>query len=180
MIKYGKYMSLSLLFILFLNFTAWTQDSGEHLLRVKLQEVSLMDLEPSEDVEIELKSPIDAGMDFELEGNTTKWINYSSSVRENSLRKNISVSIAGALPEGVRLKILVGSALTGQGELGVNNPEQEISSVSTLIISGIGGAFTGTGEGKGHQLKYQLEITDYSALNEIQSESIMITYTISQ
>ncbi|PXY01654.1 hypothetical protein DF185_09305 [Marinifilum breve] len=145
--------------------------------RLKLKNISLVDIEPKGDVEIIIKPPLKAGMDFQQYASSSKWLNYSSSVRRYE-NKNISVSMGGSLPKGVLLKLKIAASISGEGQLGMSAGEVYLGNRNVQIITGIGGAYTGAGVGKGHKLDYELEFEDYGVLSQMQSKAILITYTI--
>ncbi len=80
---------------------------------------------------------------------------------------------------GIALKLLAGTATGGGGTLGVSTGQKTLTTSPQIIISGIGGAFTGNGVNNGHQLTLATEITNYTQLVQTSSQTITITYTIS-
>lgn len=156
------------------------QTSDEHIIRVRLQEISIVDIEPSGDFTISLETPTEAGRKMKSNVNSSKWINYTVSKKNASNAGSISAQIVGVIPEGIDLILNVGSAQGGGGETGIAIGEIELSSLPTEIISGIGASYTGSGQGNGHNLSYELRVSDYNNLSKVESEVVTVMFTISQ
>jgi hypothetical protein len=125
-------------------------------------------------------SALEAGeaVKFSSANDNSLWLNYTSVVKKDQVR-NITSEISGNLPSGVSLKLSASTISTGKGKTG--QPAEEISLTSTAqkLITGIGSCFTETGNGKGHQLKYTLDMNNekYADLMADNYE-ITVTYTI--
>ena len=108
----------------------------------------------------------------------TKWINYTSAITENGLSRKITASLSEIIP-GVSIKIVaLPTSGSGQGILGIPNPEITLNTLSQNLLNGIKGAFTGNGINNGHNLRITLITNDYSALKTLSNKTVMITYTI--
>ena len=176
-----KYLVLYVFMLTVMNHTLFAQSTGSHSLKVKLREVSLLDIEPTGSFELSIMPPRESGDDFEGNVNASKWINYTSSKEEFSNSKSISVELGGNMPEGIQLKLIVSQdSGWGQGDIGNSHGELIVTEISKEIISNIGGCYTGQGIGKGHNLQYQLIVDDYTNISKIDGEDILITYTITQ
>ncbi len=157
--------------------------SDQHDISFTLPEVALIDVEPDGSaVILSLNIPLDAGSPLIVgtTQNQTKWLNYSSSVAATGSTRTITAHFNNnILPKGLIVKLEV-SAYTGSGAGVFGKPSSPVILDVTpkAILSGIGGCFTGDGTGNGHQLKYSVEITDYSALSFDQSDTMEIIFTI--
>jgi hypothetical protein len=166
-------------------------NEASHTVAINIAEVALLDLESSTGTAITLAgtAPTEAGlpMTFEDANDASTWINYSSIVSGESTR-NVTVAITdGAVPAGLKLTVLAApDAGNGAGTVGTEN-----ASVITLsldyqeIISGVGSAYTEDGANNGHKLTYQLgyetgAATDYANLKFDNSDTVTITYTLSE
>lgn len=122
-------------------------------------------------------SPTIAGETVLVVSNTTKWINFTSAV-PSLLTRTISAQItSGSIPSGMALKLTISPATGGAGVLGSNVSSVNLSTSPQVIISNIGGAYTGKGSGYGYNLKFELVISDYSQLRA-GNTNLSITFTI--
>lgn len=159
--------------------TLWAQTSGSRNVNLNLQEIALLDIEPNTStLNFSFTAPSEAGNTLTTpSANTTKWLNYTSAVRVGNTR-NVTAHIDATLP-GVAIKIQAGAvAAGGGGALGVSAGQVTLSTTPVNIITGIGGAYTGNGTNRGHQLTISLEVSDFSELSQTTNEVITITYTI--
>ncbi len=165
-------------FILGIGTTLRAQTSGSRNVNLNLQEIALLDIEPTGTLNFSFTAPSEAGNTLTTpSANTTKWLNYTSAVTVGNTR-NVTAHIDAALP-GVAIKIQAGTvAAGGGGTLGVSAGQVTLSTSPVNIITGIGGAYTGNGTNRGHQLTISLEVSDFSELSQTTNEVITITYTI--
>lgn len=165
-------------FILGIGTTLRAQTSGSRNVNLNLQEIALLDIEPTGTLNFSFTAPSEAGNTLTTpSANTTKWLNYTSAVTVGNTR-NVTAHIDAALP-GVAIKIQAGAvAAGGGGALGVSAGQVTLSTTPVNIITGIGGAYTGNGTNRGHQLTISLEVSDFSELSQTTNEVITITYTI--
>ena len=128
-------------------------------------------------------------VDFASATDNSLWLNYTSIVEEgdgqgqNSNSRSISVKISdGSLPGGVSLKLSVGGVSTGNGTRGQSAATgKALTTSSQDVVTGIGSCYTETGENKGHQLTYALDMDNgnYQAL-EAGNYDVTVQYTISE
>ena len=152
---------------------------------VLIPEIALVDVEPegNNNISLDLTPPSEAGLGASGTSahNNSLWLNYTSSKSAGGPSRSIYVQAIGTIPSGVQIK-LQASARSGAGGAGVfgtplftpvilNNSPQ-------LLISGIGGCYTGNGIGFGHQLHFSIEISDYSFLDIPGNSDVHISYTI--
>jgi hypothetical protein len=165
-------------FMLGIGTTLRAQTSGSRNVNLNLQEIALLDIEPTGTLNFSFTAPSEAGNTLTTpSANTTKWLNYTSAVTVGNTR-NVTAHIDAALP-GVAIKIQAGAvAAGGGGALGVSAGQVTLSTTPVNIITGIGGAYTGNGANRGHQLTISLEVSDFSELSQTTNEVITITYTI--
>ena len=161
-------------------------DEGEfaHALHVQIPEVSLVKVVGTTSLSLALLAPIEAGESVTTTVvDSSCWLNYS--VIKGGVtrpRSTIRARITdGVLPDGLRLRVVAGSATGGDGQLGVPGGAVELSSAEQNVITAIGSSYTGKGEGQGHRLLYELSLkkSGYDQLDFEQSETLEITYTIS-
>jgi len=148
------------------------------VIRIKMETKSLVDIEPNSDaINLSLNPPTEAGTSAISSTNTTKWLNYTSQLRLGDPDLTISVDSNLVIP-GVDLLLDISSAINGGGVLGTTVGSITINTTPTVIINGIGGAYTGDGINNGHQLTYSLGTTDYSQVSSLANETIVVTYTL--
>lgn len=156
----------------------WAQvDEASRNVRFRLGVVSLLDIEPDNTaIALSFTAPIEAGNPIISTTDNTKWLNYTSAVIGSQTR-NISVAVDQTI-DGIDLQLLASSGTGGDGALG--NPGSSITLVPTsqTLISSIGGAYTGNGVGRGHQLTYSLDIDDYTTIVS-NTQNITVIFTIS-
>lgn len=147
-----------------------------------LKEVAILDIEPSNTaVLLRIDSPINPGDKANISAsNNEKWINFSSAISPSSLRRDISIKIEnGNVPSGTNLILTTSNYVgNGKGQLGDSNLTTTLNKTSQIIISNIGGAFTGNGISNGYKLNYSLEIYDYKLLDMDSSDTLTISLTL--
>lgn len=157
------------------------QINDNHRLTLQLYEVALLDIEPGiTSVQLDAEAPADAGEPLQVATDNSSWLNYTSCVSPNSLSRTVSVELDGFLPSWLELQLEVTAySGPGQGDLGTSTGTIVLSGITTNIITGIGGCYTGDGINNGHQLIYRLQVTDYSSLVSASYGPLLVTYTIS-
>ena len=147
-----------------------------------LSSFAIIDIEPIDNhITLELNTPSEAGMPLTTSFDNSLWLNYTSCIEASGTARNISAEISnGFMPLGVNLTLEASNILNGNaaGVLGNSNGIVILDGTSKQIIGGIGGAYTGTGVGNGHQLTYSLSIADYNQLDFDATTTIEVTYTI--
>jgi len=168
---------------------AFAQDvaTKAHTVAVSLPEIAILDIETTttENISFALDATgLEAGSEFVIdEQNSDLWINYTSLVPAAATQRSITIEAAN-LPTIAGLTITVEAAAhsgIGGGNLGTPTAVVTPSAVPTDIITGIGSAFTGNGNAKGHNLTYYLDFAgDFGDLNVADglSSNISMTYTI--
>jgi len=148
---------------------------------IKLLPVALVDIEPSGNITMAFAAPIEAGNAIVLPAtNTTKWLNYTSSISLNAAQRRISVAVNETIP-GINIKLQASpAAATGAGAKGLSSGKITVGTTAQTIINNIGGAYTGDGTANGHQLNISMEVTNYTNLKVISNKIIIFTYTISE
>jgi hypothetical protein len=159
-------------------------DQDQHDVMFTIPEIALLDIEPtSSTITLTLEAPIAGGAPVTVSTDGTdnsKWLNYSSSVSPSATTRNISAHItSGSVPSGISLK-LQASAYTGigAGVLGTPIGLITLNNSPQNIITGIGGAYTGDGSTNGHQLTFTLSLENYGLLDNDNSTTIEVTFTI--
>jgi hypothetical protein len=179
-------MLLLLAVLLTVEIVAIAQSSGTGYLvfNVNIPEVALLDIEPAGNTEISLiiAPPGEAGKAPVLanSSNNSLWLNYTNSRSANGPFRKVNVQLHGSLPPGIaiRLKASPRSGLCGSGMFGIPNDEIVLSNTPQILISGIGGSFTGDGAGCGHRLNYTFTISESELLQYTLNAVIQVTYTL--
>lgn len=161
--------------------------TGSTTFDVDMRPIALMDIETSgssSNFSISLSAPGEAGQPLgtnPLFTNSENWVNYSSANRDVSSR-HIDIQItSGSIPDGLEFRLDIGASGSGNGALGIPSLGTVVlSSTSQSIISGIGGAYTGNGDGSGHQLTFSLHYltSSYQSIVHQTTGPIIITYTL--
>ncbi|WP_111707363.1 hypothetical protein [Lutibacter citreus] len=181
---------LFFIFVLLINF-AFCQDNNSdgHQLQITIPDVALISVHNNNSA-INLKGNeiTEAGkkLTFNSPDNST-WINYSSIIgSKNESHRFVSLEISeGEVPDGLNLLVTASKdAGKGNGEMGVPIESNQILDEAPIkIIKNIGSCYTGVGVNNGTNIKYELVLNDkvdsYSKLNFNQSQTISLTYTLS-
>jgi len=169
---------LTYIVLLFIPMSIFSQ-TGSRTASLSLPSVALLDVEPSGSIVMNFTSPLNAGGTLISPlPNTSKWINYTSAISTTGLSRSITASINQNLP-GIDIKLQATSASgIGQGSRGSSTGQQILSSTPKIIISGIGRSFTGSGTNNGHQLIFNLSIGNYEDLAVLNSNVIVVQFTI--
>lgn len=149
---------------------------------ITIPEVSLVTLTTTEPLVFYLEPIESAGEKIKIVASATDdlWINYSASLSPNSPFKNIAAQIvSGKVPAGTQL-LLEASDYSGggSGQLGSSEGAIELQNTTQVLLSNIGGSFTGKGPSNGHSLLYTLNITNYSLLDHEDTTTLTIMYTL--
>lgn len=152
---------------------------SQSTIAVTLPIVTLLDIEPTGTFTLNFTAPTEAGQALTTPAaNTTKWINYTSAIASGGLTRRITASVNQVIP-GVSIRVQAAAASgAGGGVLGTSSGLVTLSTTATNIITGIGGAFTGTGANNGHRLTISLAVNTYANLSAQTNTPIVITYTI--
>lgn len=158
-------------------------NSGNLNVRFSVPEIAVVDIEPElSNIEFRLAAPGVAGGEPVVQhvSNESVWINYTSAIRRNGNRRSINAQISeGTIPDGISFYVEASFA-SAFGSINQGSPvgRVHITSQPHPIITGIGSCFTGEGVGKGHELKYFLEISDFSQMKSIEDQVFTVLYTI--
>ncbi|WP_165439384.1 hypothetical protein [Chryseobacterium phocaeense] len=154
---------------------------SQTLVSVSLPVVTLLDVEPAGTLTLNFTAPTEAGQALTAPAaNTTKWINYTSAIASGGLTRRVTASINQVIP-GVSIRIQAAAASgAGGGTLGTSSGLVTLSTTAATIITGIGGAFTGTGANNGHRLTVSLAVNTYANLSSRTNTPVVITYTITE
>lgn len=169
-------------FLLIVSFSTAAQSAnGSATVTLTLSEIALLDIEPNNSpIALTIDPPIEAGNSINSTTvNNAKWLNYTSAVATGSSR-NIAVQItSGSLPSGVSLSLNASSfAGVGMGTTGVSTGSVTLSGSPQVIISGIGGAYTGNGTNNGHSLNYSLNVANINLLKQEAGSTVTVTFTL--
>ncbi|MDP3353595.1 MAG: hypothetical protein Q8S44_07635 [Flavobacteriaceae bacterium] len=179
-------------FLLFISLYTHAQNSNSnsHSLTIQIPEVALLNIYNSSNNSITLNSNSvsEAGKPLIINDfDDSIWLNYSSIIgSQTKPSRSISLQITdGSVPEGLQLTVKIkNDAGKGAGKMGVPTiSTQIVKNIPVKIIEQIGSSYTGVGPHNGHNLHYTLTQTNipesYALLNYDQSQSIAITYTLS-
>ncbi|WP_440881818.1 hypothetical protein [Tenacibaculum sp. C7A-26P2] len=153
-------------------------------LSFEIPEIAILKIQPSiEPVIISLETITEAGnpITSKSENNNDKWLNYSSSIAEDGVTRNVSVEIlSGTAPPGTEITLNTGSYVgSGSGQFGIPSEQITLKKSPQKILTGIGGAFTNVGPQNGHSLSYSIQIKNYDLLSFQENHVLFISYTIS-
>lgn len=166
-----------------------TNNKSSNSISISIPEVALLDIEPKGGNALVLNpvAPTEAGnfLDFSNASADGLWLNYSSVVgskTEPSRKVTVAIS-SGYVPEGLQLFVTASQAISGKGRLGAPVGKVRISGIPTDLITGIGSAFTESGENYGHQLSYALVLDQsnesIAQIDFDQTNQLVVTYTLS-
>ena len=152
-------------------------------LNVNIPPVGMIHLasETSTNVSLGIDGPGEAGLGATNTADSSIWVNYTFIKGKNSRPKNhIYAKISnGSVPSGMTLKVYAKSATShGKGKKGTPTGEITLSSTDQKLIENIKTAHTGRGVGKGHNLVYSLDLSNYNLANYTSATVLTITYTI--
>ena len=147
-----------------------------------ISEIVKVDVEPSSTpINFIFSSPVEAGSPFTEISDNSHWLNYSVCLADNTSDQTITASsnINSAYP-GFALTLTASQySGIGSGTHGTTAGAVTLSATDQVIINSIRGSYTGNGTTNGHQLTYELSISDYSLIDLDTSSEINVTFTIS-
>ena len=172
-----------------INAQSLEQRTDSHNVTIGIPNVALLDIESttSNAISLNATAPTEAGDAVVFnQTNNDLWINYSSIVGTDATRE-VSVQITdGDVPAGLELSVVAkADAEQGEGTTGSVSGDAIVlnGNSAATIIEGVGSAYTGNGANKGHNLTYKIaqsnDSDSYSKLNFEQSQTLTITYTLS-
>ncbi|KJF44500.1 hypothetical protein [Draconibacterium sediminis] len=176
-------VALLLGLVLCRNASAQFDEKNVHI-GFSLPEVALMDVEyiGNGTIEFELLPAAESGGSPVIRQLTSQefWINYSSALGKFSPDRSIVAQIAGGtVPEGLELYILAADySGNGEGKTGASAGKVLVGSDPRPIITGIGSAYTGNGIGNGHQLNFEIDISQMEKVSASGSHDFTILYTL--
>jgi hypothetical protein len=163
-------------------------NTATHAVSINIPTVALVDVEGSDGEAISINlapdvSALEAGeaVDFSTANDNSLWLNYTSVVASDQTR-SVTASISGTLPVGVSLKLQAGGISTGNGTRGSSAGQITLTETGQNVVTGIGSAYTESGENKGHQLTYTLDMNNssYASLVADDNYNVTVTYTITE
>ncbi len=160
--------------------TLQAQSSEGKQVFVRLKEVALLAIKStSQSMLFQFNGPNQSGEPLiNSNANTSTWLNYTSAIGVNTSNRTISAQIDHAVP-GIDFIINARNSITGKGALGQSNGNVLLATSPKVILSQIGGAYTGIGPNNGHQINLEAKISDYSKLRALNNQTVTIIYTIS-
>lgn len=170
---------IKILILVIIPISAICQTTGSRNIAITLPKVALLDIEPAGTIVMNFLPPTDAGRPLAAPTvNTSKWINYTSAIEAGGANRSVTVAINQTIP-GVDIRLQAAAASgSGGGILGSVSGQVILTTVPQVIISGIGGAFTGTGTSNGHRLTLSIAPNNYANLAAGNNNIIVVTYTI--
>jgi len=158
-------------------------DNSSINVRFSVPEIAVLDIEPNiGNVEFSINAASEPGGEPEVvnKSNESIWINYSSAIRKNENTRSIKAEISeGVIPKGISFFIEASPASAfGSKNQGSSAGKVKIAGAPKPIITGIGSCFTGDGVNMGHELKYVLEISDFTQIDAIGDHEFTVLYTI--
>ena len=132
-------------------------------------------------VSLTFATPSSAGEGFANVTSTDASLVYTSVVGAD-VTNQITASLESELPSGLNLKVEAGvDAGNGDGTQGTaTTGGLDLSTTSSVLVSAIGSAYTGTTSDDGRPLTYTLSVNDGEFENLVaDSYSINVVYTIS-
>ena len=167
-----RFCMLGIMFFLILGFTmAGNTDNHD----VTLQVNSIAEIAVTTDVSLTVTAPTTPGAIPQDDTDNSAYLQYTSTVPSSQTR-NITAAWEGSdsAPAGTQLK-LQASPQSGKG---TGAGEIVVSSSAQNIVTAISSCYTGTGGSDGAQLTYTLEVTDATALVASASETVTVTFTM--
>lgn len=176
-----------LIVMLFMVTEAKAQSSGtSHLaFDVMIPEIALIDIEPAGNTNftIHVNPATEAGEKPGTVGsapNSDLWLNYTNSRTTNGPFRKVIVQVSGTIPLGTSLKLQASprSATCGSGLFGIPAGTITLSNAPQVLISNIGGSYTGDGIGCGHRLNFTFQIDEFELIQYAQSTTLQVIYTL--
>lgn len=155
-------------------------DSDIVPVQINLPEIALLDIEDGSPVVLNQINPTEAGEQPTFESDSGHWINFTSAVSTGTTRNITAVIDGGSISPGITLQLtLSGYSGTGSGDLGTAaGGPIALTTTPQVIVTGIGGAYTGNGTGNGYQISYTISLSDISLLTSTTSANFDVVYTI--
>jgi hypothetical protein len=162
---------------------AQTDDNDDtHLLSVIVQEVAIIDIEPSgsKDFTFTFAPPTEAGLSLtNPTPNNTLWLNYSSIKSASDPTRSVLVKLSTAVSGGISFTVFALPSIGGVGTLAGIAPPVSLTTTNQSVLGGIGSAYTGNGPGAGHQLLYTTAFSPGSYGDiRASNQAITVTYTL--
>lgn len=180
----NKIAVISMLLLISFSIHLHSQTVANRTVSFTLPEVVLLDVEPSGSSSISLILTVDpeSGQPVSVTSatNTSLWINYSSCIPTGGNSRTITAQVSsGTIPSGINI-VLSASAYsgTGAGTFGTSSGSVNLSGSPQVIVSGIGGCYTGNGINNGHRLNYSVNVSSYQNLQHNQSNTLQIAFTL--
>jgi hypothetical protein len=152
-------------------------------LGINIPTVSLINIvgPTNTNVSLGLNGPGEAGLGMKNTSDSTMWLNYtflkgSVSRPKTSIYAKIS---NGSLPSGMKLYLTAKTATSyGLGNKGTSTGQITLNSTNQKVVQNVRSCYTGIGVGRGSNLVYDLDISNYSLTNYTAPIVLTITYTI--
>lgn len=180
---------LIFIFILILNLTFCQDNKVGHQIFIGIPEVALISVQNvNSQIILQGTNITKAGKKIKFNAiDKSTWINYSSIVGStDELTRYVTIEISeGKIPDGLKLFVRAFADVgMGGGNLGIPiNSKQVLENIPVKIIENIGSCYTGVGVNNGHNILYKLKLSDeddaYSKLDFNQSQTLALTYTLS-
>jgi hypothetical protein len=162
-------------------------NTDNHTVTIVVNSIAILDLElaAGKNISMTFGSPTDAGLPLPAPAaNNAVWLNYTSVLPASGVTsRKITVAMTGGTLTGVQLSVQAGAiAGTGGGDTGDAEGSPIVLDASEQdIVTGIGSAYTGTGNTNGHQLTYNASLVtanfgDLKAGNQV----VTVTYTFAE
>ncbi len=171
--------------LLLLAYQIYGQSTDYWDVNITLPQIALLDIEPNNStIELEALPPNKPGEELNTgEGiDESKWINYTSTSSLSNPTKSVFAEIIqGQVPSGmeVRLKADNYSGSDGDGVFGISTGTIVLDNSAKIIISNIGGAFTGDNKNNGHKLTFSLHIINYEEMSIVDDSNVLlVSYTL--
>lgn len=180
----GKFYFLAFVVLCIVTTKATGQQDLGMEVSFTLPETALVRLQPNNStIQLALTPPSEAGARPQVGAEAvdrSKWINYTSAITEDGPLRRISAElIESNLPEGISLTLeATPDQGSGAGRMGIPSGRITLSESPRTIISQIGGAYTGAGTNRGHQLIYSLQVNDWSKIPSTGAFLARVLFTI--
>ena len=151
--------------------------------RFSVPEIAVVDIEPElNNIAFSVDASSDPGgkpVVQQVSGEPI-WINYSSAIRKNGNKRSITAQISDSdVPDGISFYIDASPATAfGSTNQGISAGKVLISTMPKPIITGIGSCYTGDGVNMGHEIKYSIDISDFTKIETVGDQVFTVLYTI--
>lgn len=142
---------------------------------VTLEVSAIAEIAVTADVSLTVSAPATPGAIPQNDSDNSAYLQYTSTVPTGQTR-SISAAWGGtdAAPAGTRLRLQA----SPPGGMGTGAAAITVSGSAQNVITAISSCYTGTGGTDGAQLTYTLEVTDATALVANASETVTVTFTM--